>query len=110
MVAQGNWRNAETYRYLKDLNSAELAWEFLRRNSDYQREVAASDPSDDHAVAALNAHWGLRFPDTSGPTRHERRHLLEPRRRSGRSHSGAGSRTRLDHGDDRRRSDQRQIG
>lgn len=110
MVAQGNWRDAETYRYLKDLNAAELAWEFLRRNSDYQREVAASNPSDDRAVAALNAHWGSRFPDTAGPTRHERRHLLEPRCRSGRSHSGADSRARLDHGNDRRRSDQRQIG
>lgn len=110
MVAQGNWRDAETYRYLKDLNSAELAWEFLRRNSDYQREVAATNPSDDRAVAALNAHWGLRFRDTSGPARHECRHLLEPRRRSGRGHSGADSRTGPDHGNDRRRSDQRQIG
>ncbi|MGE3370148.1 MAG: DUF6499 domain-containing protein [Rhizobiaceae bacterium] len=110
MMAQGNWRDAETYRYLKDLNSAELAWEFLRRNSDYHREIAASDLSDDRAVAALNAHWGLRFPDTSGPARHERRHLLESRCRSGRSHSGTDSRARLDHGNDRRRSDQRQIG
>ena len=110
MVAQGNWRDAETYRYLKDLNSAELAWEFLRRNSDYQREVAASDPSDDRAVAALNAHWGLRFPDTPGPACDEHRHLLEPRCRSGRSHSGADRRAGLDHGDDRRRSDQRQVG
>ncbi|WP_246249030.1 transcriptional regulator domain-containing protein [Chelativorans alearense] len=110
MVVLGSWRDAETYRYLKDLNSAELAWEFLRRNSDYQREVAASDPLDERAAAALNAHWGLRFPDTSRPARHERRHLLEPRCRSGRSHSGADSRARLDHGNDRHRSDQRQIG
>ena len=111
MVAQGNWRDAEKkYRYLKDLNAAELAWEFLWRNSDYQKEVAASDPLDDRAVAALNAHWGLRFPDTSGPARHERRHLLEPRCRSGRNHSDADSRTRLDYGNDLRRSDQCQIG
>lgn len=110
MMAQGNWRDAETYRYLKDLNAAELAWEFLRRNCGYQREVAASNPLDDRAVAALNAHWGLRFPDRSGSARHKRRHLLEPRCRSGRNHSGADSRTRPDHGNDRRRSDQRQIG
>ncbi|WP_394701583.1 transcriptional regulator domain-containing protein [uncultured Roseibium sp.] len=62
MVAQAKWRDDEAYRYLEDLNPAELAWEFLRRNSDYQREVAASSPLDDRAVAALNAHWGLRFP------------------------------------------------
>jgi hypothetical protein len=110
MVAQDSWRDAETYRYLNDLNSAELAWEFLRRNSDYQREVAASDPSDDHAIAALSAHWGLRFPDTSDPARRKRRHLLEPRCRSGRNHSDANSRSGLDHGNDRRRSDQRQVG
>lgn len=110
MVAQAKWRDDEAYRYLEDLNPGELAWEFLRRNSDYQREVAASNPLDDRAVAALNAHWGLRFRDTSELARHECRHLLEPRGRSGRSHSGTDNRTGLDHGNNRRRSDQRQVG
>jgi hypothetical protein len=66
----------------------------------------------DRAFVATHrgAHWGLRFPDTSGPARQERRHLLKPRCRSGRSHSGANSRARPDHGNDRSRSDQRQIG
>lgn len=110
MVAQANWRNAETYQYLEDLNSAELAWEFLRRNFDYQQEVADSNPLNDRAVAALNAHWGLRFPDSPEPASHKRRHLLEPRRRSGGNHSGANRHAGIDHGNDRRRSDQRQIG
>jgi hypothetical protein len=33
-----DWRSAAAYAYLNDLNPAELAWEFLRRNPDYQRD------------------------------------------------------------------------
>lgn len=109
MVAQANWRNPETYRYLENLNPAELAWEFLRRNPDYQREVATSGPLDERATAALTAHWGLRFPDTSRPTRQERRHLLEPRRRPGRNHSGANKRAGPAHGNNVGRSGHRQT-
>ena len=87
MVAERNWRDPTNYRYLSDLNPAGLAWEFLRRNPEYQREVAASDPADDHAANALMAHWGLRFPDSPKLVRHRRKDLLEPGRRPGRPHS-----------------------
>ena len=30
------------YGYIQNLNSTELAWEFLRRNPDYQRAFAAA--------------------------------------------------------------------
>jgi len=56
------------------------------------------------------AHWGLRFPDTSGPARQERRHLLKPSSIRPQSFWRANSRARPDHGNDRSRSDQRQIG
>lgn len=100
MVAERNWRDPTNYRYLSDLNPAGLAWEFLRRNPEYQREVAASDPADDHAANALMAHWGLRFPDNLKLVRHRRKDLLEPGRRSGRPHSDNSK--FLHHADDER--------
>ena len=54
------WRFAEAYDYLDELPAADLAWEYLRRNPQYQ---------DDFAQASLNPppadwtqRWGLRFP------------------------------------------------
>lgn len=87
MVAETNWRDPTDYRYLNDLNPSELAWEFLRRNSEYQQEVAASDPTNDRAAIALSERWGLRFPDNPKLVRHRSKNLLEPGRRSDRSHS-----------------------
>ena len=37
-----DWRSAAAYAYLDDLNPSELAWEFLRRNLDYQRDYRAA--------------------------------------------------------------------
>jgi len=82
MVAETNWRDATDYRYLDGLNPSELAWEFLRRNPQYEKEVSVSDPTDDHAATALTAHWGLRFPDSAELVRNRRKDLLEPGRRS----------------------------
>ena len=87
MVAETDWRNATHYQYLIDLTPSELAWEFLRRNPEYERDVAMFDPADEHAATALTAHWGLRFPDSPKLVRHRRKDLLEPGRRPGRPHS-----------------------
>ena len=78
MVAETDWRNATHYQYLIDLTPSELAWEFLRRNPEYEREVAMFDSADEHAATALTAHWGLRFPDTAVLVRAKCRYLLEP--------------------------------
>ena len=78
MVAETNWRDPTDYRYLNGLNPSELAWEFLRRNPEYEKEVSASDPADDRAATALAAHCGLRFPDSAKLVRAQCRHLLEP--------------------------------
>ena len=64
-----DWRSAAAYAYLNDLNPAELAWEFLRRNPDYQRDYRAA--ANDGAGQAefpepLILRWGLPFPDRSG--------------------------------------------
>ena len=44
MPSIADWRSAAAYTYLNDLTPAELAWEFLRRNPDYQREYRTHDP------------------------------------------------------------------
>jgi len=36
-----DWHNPEEYAFTHNLSSAQWAWEFLRRNSDYQEEWAA---------------------------------------------------------------------
>src|SRR6266852_3512285 len=63
------WRSETAYAYLNDLTPAELAWEFLRRNPEYQRDYrAAADATADQAELSesLIAQWGLRFRDPSG--------------------------------------------
>jgi len=59
MPSASDWRSSANYAYLNDLDPAELAWEFLRRNPDYQRDHRTSvkpDPSaDDGSDASANA-------------------------------------------------------
>ena len=76
-----HWRSSERYEYVEDLVSPELAWEWLRRNEDYQRdfEAAQLEPNADTAATeATRSRWGLRFPVVAGP-----------RRQRGRAHLGA---------------------
>jgi hypothetical protein len=61
-----DWRSAAAYAYVDDLNPRELAWEFLRRNRDYQRDyqAAAVDAAGQAEFAEqVMLRWGLRFPD-----------------------------------------------
>jgi len=57
------WRSAEAYDYLDDLPAADLAWEYLRRNPDYQNEFRTA--SQDGGEAVISARWGLRCPRRS---------------------------------------------
>jgi hypothetical protein len=69
MPPVSDWRSAAAYAYLTDLNPAELAWEFLRRNPDYQRDyrAAARDAAGQAEFPEpLVLRWGLPFPDRSG--------------------------------------------
>jgi hypothetical protein len=64
-----DWRSAAAYAYLNDLSPAELAWEFLRRNPDYQRDYRAAAREAAGSIEVPEApmvRWGLRFPDPSG--------------------------------------------
>ncbi len=62
------WRSSPSYDFVDDVASPDLAWEWLRRNEDYQqdyRAVARKAP-DAPAVLRFRNRWGLTFP---GPAR-----------------------------------------
>lgn len=60
-MSKEDWRSPAAYEYAKTLESAELAWEFLRRNPAYRADYQAA--ADDAGAADVRAGvWGLRFP------------------------------------------------
>jgi Family of unknown function (DUF6499) len=63
MPPASNWRSSATYEYVNELDPAEFAWEFLRRNPEYQRDVRTirREPSPDDDTEASARLWGLRF-------------------------------------------------
>ena len=72
MPSIADWRSAAAYTYLNDLTPAELAWEFLRRNPDYQREYRTTIPKDadeDGGPESSAQRWGLQFRTRSGAAR-----------------------------------------
>jgi hypothetical protein len=63
MPSAPDWRSTAVYAYLNELDAAEFAWEFLRRNPAYKRDyrTAVRRMASGHADA-LPLRWGLRFP------------------------------------------------
>lgn len=63
-----NWRTTDAYGYLADLDTAGVAFEFLRRNPDYQadcKQIVSQDAlsaDEDAKTADLARRWGLAFP------------------------------------------------
>lgn len=62
------WRSASEYAYAEELSAPDLAWEWLRRNAQYQHDYASGkqknkDPQD--LTRIVRQSWGLRFPDRS---------------------------------------------
>lgn len=55
-----DWRTGIGYEDTGPIRLRDLAWEFLRRNPEFQAELIAlgEPPPDDHPVLAK---WGLRF-------------------------------------------------
>jgi hypothetical protein len=49
------WRAGASYLYTLDLDGPDLAWEYLRRNPQYQADWSTS------AARAAPERWGLRF-------------------------------------------------
>jgi hypothetical protein len=58
-----NWRSPESYTSLQSADVTAIAWECLRRNTDYQRDyeaiVAAGRLAD--VAAEFRRRWGLCF-------------------------------------------------
>lgn len=75
MPEQGTWRISTAYDYVNELDAPDLAWEFLRRNPEYQQDynrLKLRGLGEDQAAAALSAKWGLSFrgrPRPSGTQR-----------------------------------------
>lgn len=53
------WRDPHAYAFVKDASADMIAWEFLRRNPDYQRDFSASRTTK--AMRELRKRWGLQF-------------------------------------------------
>ena len=80
MPRHSDWRSAAVYDYVNDLDPAELAWEFLRRNPDYQREYRKVLRLG--GEEALAERWGLRFRDRPGEGGRPGGRVLAPASRS----------------------------
>ena len=59
-----DWRTPAAYKRIKALPPAGFAWEYLRRNEDYRREVERltqrREPAGEE-VDAFASRWGVRF-------------------------------------------------
>ncbi|MBG6118650.1 MULTISPECIES: transcriptional regulator domain-containing protein [unclassified Sphingobium] len=64
MSEEESWRSETAYDYIDQLTPGELAWEFLRRNPDYQAAylgLAASGRLTEETTQAFANQWGLCF-------------------------------------------------
>lgn len=62
------WREQGRYEYLDTLTTEGLAWEFLRRNEDYQKEyeqLVVRNEVDAPLSSDAQRRWGLRFRGTA---------------------------------------------
>lgn len=60
-----HWRSASEYAYAETLSAPDLAWEWLRRNVDYQRDYVGAHrrkESPHDLTRIVRQSWGLRFP------------------------------------------------
>lgn len=59
-----DWRSSKTYERIEVLTASDLAWEWLRRNEDYDKDYQTLVGKDDLNPLAeeIQQRWGLRFP------------------------------------------------
>jgi len=62
------WRSTSEYDYVETLEAPDLAWEWLRRNADYQCDYAKRW-APQRLTQHVRRRWGLRFPDQPAPGR-----------------------------------------
>jgi len=61
MPGRPDWRSPRDYEYLRQLDRAELAWEFLRRNPEYQKDFARIVEATSPDAVIIAERWGLCF-------------------------------------------------
>ena len=62
------WRLSVRYEHIDDLTASDLAWEWLRRNDDYDPDFEAlgrADVDPKEFSRKICDQWGLRFPGRS---------------------------------------------
>jgi Family of unknown function (DUF6499) len=66
-MSKPDWRQATAYEGLMALDATGFAWEFLRRNPEFQdqhtqlQQAARAGAVDPAAIEAFTGRWGLRF-------------------------------------------------
>lgn len=66
-MSHADWRNPSAYEELRSLDAPGFAWEYLRRNSDFQQERRKLEQANRRGalnqteVAAFTRRWGVRF-------------------------------------------------
>ena len=58
------WQSSTNYTYIDELVSPDLAWEWLRRNDDYQHDYMQNESrqaSRETLAERLRRQWGLEF-------------------------------------------------
>lgn len=74
------WRSSPTYDYVDGLRAPDLAWEWLRRNADYQRDYAQIGlrvEDQERLMKLVRQRWGLLFPGSSHFERYSRTSVLD---------------------------------
>src|SRR3546814_260234 len=64
MPQESDWRSSTAYDYIGQLNTSDLAWEFLRRNREYREsyyELARRGRLNGMIARHFAEHWGLSF-------------------------------------------------
>lgn len=68
MPDTSQWRLPAHYDHVDDLSASDLAWEWLRRNDDYDHDFEALgrvDVDPKELSQKIRDQWGLRFPGRS---------------------------------------------
>lgn len=68
-MSEEAWRSRTAYTYANSMDAAGLAWEFLRRNTDYRAIFEDAAGQADHGPNGPARRWGLRFPGRPEPAR-----------------------------------------
>jgi hypothetical protein len=56
-----DWRSEEAYANFRNAESMDIAWEWLRRDTEYRKDYQNIDQSQRLSVEAFRQKWGLSF-------------------------------------------------